>query len=450
MKRRTRPTTTTRRRLLQALGMGAVAAPWVPWLPSAADGGPSPRRLLVVHFAHGVAQDRWRPSGPDRGSIGEAPWSPGESLVGLAGFRDRLVQVEGLANTVGRAQVGDVHNVALGTLLTATALAADQGAGGHYLPGGPSLDQRVGEQLVAAAGSDAPPYTALQFGVRTQGFALAAADRGVPLRADDDPGAVYRRLFGELALDPDARAALQAARADAREHARRRLDALGAGLGAEDRRALERHATALDALEARVAQAHVPPSTCVLPLEPTAVDHPSHPDDLDVPTLVDATQDLVVASLACDLTRVATVQWGSSGNDGLRHAWQGIDADYHSVAHLANGDDPVAHGQLAASNRWYVERFAALLAALDAVDEGDGTLLDHTTCVLLSGLSVVHDMGALPVVVVGGGIAGDRAVTYDDASITGLWLALAQHVGAMGLESFGDPDHDHGPLTGLW
>ena len=144
------------------------------------------------------------------------------------------------------------------------------------------------------------------------------------------------------------------------------------------------------------------------------------------------------------------MQWGSSGNDGLRHAWQGIDADYHSVAHLANGEDPVAHGQLAASNRWYVEQFAALLAALDAIDEGNGTLLDHTTCVLLSGLSVVHDMGELPVVVVGGGGAGDRTVAYDDASITGLWLALARRVGADGLEHFGDPDHDHGPLTGLW
>jgi hypothetical protein len=444
----TRPMT-TRRRLLRALGMGAVAAPWVPWLPSAADGGPSPRRLLVVHFAHGVARDRWRPSSGG-GGTGEVPWSPGESLVALTGFRDRLVQIEGLANAVGRAQVGDVHNVALGTLLTATALAADQGAGGHYLPGGPSFDQRVGELLVAGAGAEAPPYASLQFGVRTQGFALAAADRGVPLRADDDPGAVYRRLFGELALDPDARAERQAARSEARDHARRRLDTLRVGLGAQDRDALDRHAAALDALEARVAQARTPPPTCVLPVEPTPIDHPSLPDDLDVPTLVEATQDLVVAALACDMTRVATVQWGSSGNDGLRHAWQGIDADYHSVAHLANGEDPVAHGQLAASNRWYVEQFAALLAALDAIDEGDGTLLDHTTCVLLSGLSVVHDMGELPVVVVGGGGAGDRTVAYDDASITGLWLALAQRVGADDLEHFGDPDHDLGPLTGLW
>lgn len=433
-----------RRGFLGALGMGAVAAPWVPLLPSHAETDGAPRRLLVVHFAHGVARDRWH-----GGSADGATWALGETLQPLAPFVDRLVQLDGLVNAVGRAGVGDVHNIALGTLLTATALATDQGAGGHYLPGGPSIDRRIGEHLVADAGADAPPHASLHLGVRTQGFAMSAADREVPLRADDDPASVYRRLFGELALDPGARAEQIAARLAARTWARRRLDALTTTLGADDRDKLERHRAAIDAIEAREQTMRPLPPTCLLPSAPAPIEHAASPANDDVPDLVDAQTALVAAAFACDATRVATVQWGSSGNDGLRHVWQGIDADYHSVAHLANGEDAVAHAQLAATNRWYVERFAALLGALDDIDEGDGTVLDHTTCVLLSGLSVVHDMTELPIVLVGGGLTGNRRSVHDGASLTGLWLALAHHLGVATLTSFGDPEYDQGPLPDL-
>ncbi len=433
----------SRRQFLRTLGLGAAAAPWIPLLPSHAGADGSPRRLLIVHFAHGVALDRWRPQG------NASAWSLGESLAPLQPFADRLVQLEGLVNAVGRAQIGDVHNIALGTLLTATALATDQGAGGHYLPGGPSIDRRIAERLAASAGRTAPLYRALHFGVRTQGFALSAEDRNLPLRADDDPAAAYARVFGELALDPDQREALTVARGEARDWARRRIDALSKDLGVEDREKLERHRAAIDVLEARALVDRPLPSSCVMPSPPPVIDAASHPANADVPALVDATNGLVAAALACDLTRVVTLQWGSSGNDGLRHTWQGIDADYHSVAHLANGEDQVAHEQFAASNRWYVERFAALVAALDAVDEGDGTLLDHTTCVLLSGLSVVHDLSNLPVVIVGGGLEGNRWLQHDGESLTGLWLALAGHLGAGDIETFGDPEYDQGPLAGL-
>lgn len=430
----------TRREMLRALGLGAAIAPWLPRLPSHAAPGGSPRRLLVVHFAHGVAADRWRPQGtPD-------DWSLGSTLQPLTPYLDRLTQIDGLVNAAGRDQIGDVHNIALGTLMTATGLAADQGAGGHYLPGGPSIDQRIAQAI--AAGDDAPPHASLQLGVRTQGFAIAAADRDVPLRADDDPSRAYARIFGELALDPAARAAVVAARTEARDLARRRLDALMLSLGTDDRATLERHRAALDAIEARESADHPLPETCVLPAVPDAVEHAPTPDADDVPTLVEATNDLVVAALACDLTRVATVQWGSSGNDGLRHTWQGIDADYHSVAHLANGEDPVAHEQLAQMNAWYVEQFAALLGALDAIDEGDGTLLDHTTCVLMSGLSIVHDMTDLPIVIVGGGLEGNRWLHTNGASITGLLRALALHMG-VDTGAFGDPAYDEGVLPGL-
>lgn len=432
----------SRRAFVRSLGLGAAALPWLPLLPShAADAAP-PRRVVFVHFAHGVAVDQWRPA--VRG--GSLMLSP--SLMPLEAFRDRLTVIEGLDNAVGADQLGDVHNIALGTLLTAMPLATDQGPGGHYLPGGPSIDAVIGRRLAEDAGPDASAHRTMHFGVRSQGFALAAADRELPLRAEDDPAQMYARIFGELALDPEARARRQADRAEIRSFVREQLGSLGPTLPAEDRDKLARHDEAVQAIEARAAQGHEPPVSCVLPDPSPEIPDAPLPDNDDVPALVTAQEDLLVAALACDLTRVATVQWGSSGNDGLRHTWQGIDVDYHSIAHLANGEDPVAHQQLADMNRWYAQQVASLLAKLDGVDEGDGTLLDHTTVVFLSGLSVVHAMTDLPVVIAGGGIAGDRRLDAAGAPCAALWRALAEHM-AVELEGFGDPDYDVGVLSGL-
>ncbi|MEM6990335.1 MAG: DUF1552 domain-containing protein [Myxococcota bacterium] len=433
---------TTRRQLLRSLGLGAAAAPFIPLLPSHAGVEAPPRRVVVVHFGHGVAYDRWLPPGPD------TALQPSPILDPLAAFLDRTVVLSGLANAAGREETGDVHNIGLGTLLTSTGLAADQGAGGHYLPGGPSIDRVIGDGLVAQTGG-ALAHPALHFGVRSEGFAIAAQDRGVPIRAEDDPLAHYERVFGELALDPAARAAADKRRADLRRFVKERVDTLAPGMPTEDRDALERHRDAVATLEQRVAMQQPPPDTCVLPEAPSAIDAPATPANDDIPTLIAQTNALVTASLACDRTRVATVQWGSSGNDGLRHVWQGIDTDYHSIAHLANGRDPTAHEQLAAMNTWYSEQLADLAARLDAVDEGDGTLLDHTVLVFLSSFSVVHDMANLPIVLVGGGLAGARHLRFDGESVTGLWLSLAHHLGLDELTAFGDPSADDGPLAGV-
>lgn len=423
----------SRRSALAALATGALA----PWLPDTrAHGSAAPRRLLLVHFAHGVAADRWRP-------LAGRGWTPGETLQPLAPWADRVTQIVGLANHAGRAQIGDIHNIAMGTLTTSTGLATDAGPGGHYLPGGPSFDRVIAEQLARA--DDAPPHASLHFGVRTLGFAMSAAAEGAPLRADDDPQAAFAAIYGELALSPEARAAAVARRSSARAWADARLDALGSLLPASDQPQLDAHRAAIAAIAARDGRDVVLPPSCALPPSPAAIATPRTPANEDVPAVVDAIDDFVVAALGCDLSRVVTVQWGSSGNDGLRHVWQGIDADYHSTAHLANGGDPIAHEQHASATRWYVERFAGLLDRLAAIPEGDATVLDHTTCVLVSGVSVVHDLRDLPVVVVGGGVPGGRVIDGDDASITALWRGLAAHMG-VDLGEFGAPAFDAAPL----
>ncbi|MCH9688082.1 MAG: DUF1552 domain-containing protein [Deltaproteobacteria bacterium] len=429
-----------RRTLLRAMGLGAVAAPWIPWLPVTARADAIAKRVVFVHFAHGVARDRWSPTASEEGLVLSPLLSP------LAPMADRLVVVEGLDNPSGLALTGDAHNIALGTLMTAMPLAADLGPGGHYLPGGVSIDRRLAPELASREGPT--PWASLHLGVRSQGFALSAADAGHPVRAEDDPTAAFERLFGEWALPPALGSHRAAQRTRARDVVRGRLDALRQVLPGDDRQHLDDHLHAMEALQARLNASALPPEGCVVPSAPAPVPHAALPLDADVPTLVQAQTELAVRALACDLTRVVTVQWGSSGNDGLRHVWQGIDDDFHATAHLANGQDAQAHEHLAAMNTWTMEQLAELLGQLAAVPQGDGSLLDHTVVVALSSLSVGHHMGDLPVVLAGGGLTGGRTVQASGQPLAALWLALAEHLGVP-LASFGDPAYDVGPLTGL-
>ncbi len=430
-----------RRAWLSTLGLGAVALPWIPWSPTHAGTLAVPRRVMFVHFAHGVARDRWSPTMTPQGLVLSPILSP------LSPLSERLVVVEGLDNPAGLADAGDVHNIAMGTLLTATGLEADLGPGGHYLPGGISIDQRLAPHL-AGQTEPAPPWPSLHLGVRSQGFALSALEAGHPLRAKDDPRAVFEQLFGALALSPAQREHGRTQRAQARDFVRRRLDALALELPADDAQMLEHHRAAIEQLAARLDAMGSPPASCVVPAVPPDIRAPSTPADEDVPTLVQAQTELAVRALACDLTRVVTVQWGSSGNDGLRHVWQGIDDDFHAIAHLANDQDPQAHLNLERMNTWTMAQLAELLHQLDAVPQGEGTLLDHTLVVCLSGLSVGHHMGDLPIVLAGGGLTGGRHLLYDGAPTAALWRALAEHLGVP-LSSFGDPAYDVGPLAGL-
>ena len=75
------------------------------------------------------------------------------------------------------------------------------------------------------------------------------------------------------------------------------------------------------------------------------------------------------------------------------------------------------------------------MAKLDAIDEGEGTLLDHMIFTLGSGLSsgALHVCTDLPTVIAGrggGAITTNRHLkSADGTPIANLWLSIAQIMG---------------------
>ncbi len=100
--------------------------------------------------------------------------------------------------------------------------------------------------------------------------------------------------------------------------------------------------------------------------------------------------------------------------------------------------EPPTPAAVFAHQRWHVERFAGLLDRLQAIDEGDGSVLDHSSVVLAAAMSDgnAHSPHDLPIVIAGGGHPTGRIVSPKDTPLCRLWLALMRRMG-VAAERFG-------------
>jgi hypothetical protein len=115
----------------------------------------------------------------------------------------------------------------------------------------------------------------------------------------------------------------------------------------------------------------------------------------DIPVLY----DLMALALQTDSTRIATLEIAG----GFEAAVLGVRKEYHSLSH---------HGQVQESidllvklERYQTEQFARFLGKMKAIEDGDGSLLDHTMVLFGSGMGNgnAHTNLNLPVVLAGGG-----------------------------------------------
>jgi hypothetical protein len=168
--------------------------------------------------------------------------------------------------------------------------------------------------------------------------------------------------------------------------------------------------------------------------------------------------DMLSMAFACDITRVATLQWSASTNNRpypfLSYNGQPIVDDEHILGHQPDTDVD-AWGKLRVIRRWYSDQLAYLLGKLDAVPEGEGTMLDNTLVVLGSELSRgnTHSHMDAPFIIAGGAgaFAMNRSLDFSGGDVSHNNLLVAM-LNAMGVDAseFGDPTFCNRPLTELW
>lgn len=446
--------TTSRRELLAALG----AAGLVPLLPSAARAQAAPRRLVVFYTPNGTVGPQWRPKGT------ETAFTLGRILAPLEPHRAKLLVLGGLNMALADSGFGSHHTRGIGGLLTGRPILM-----GRFESAGPptagwaagiSLDQHIAK--VAGASTR---FRSLELGVRV----IDAEVRGrvsylgpsQPVPPMESPYDAFDRLFagtrppvgggggGEMGLDR-----LRIERKSVLDFVQLELASVRRSLGTDDRPRLDAHVESLRDIERRLSPPQAPPvAGCAAPAPGARMDLTASEN---MPAIGRLQMDLLVGALACDHTRVATLQW-TSAESNQTFPWLGINGQHHVISHAGDGDAGALEN-LTRINTWYAEQLRYLLDKLAAVREGERTLLDNTVVLWMNevGKGNNHAHRDLPFLLAGscgGHFRTGRFVDFMAGGASGrphndLLVSLAN---AMGLPDklFGDPAHCTGPLPGL-
>ncbi|MCX7389891.1 MAG: DUF1552 domain-containing protein [Planctomycetota bacterium] len=433
----------SRRRFLQECGISAAVLPFVGNLSSFAGtiSGLTKKRLLIVFSPDGVVKDLFWPK--QEGKLESLP----PILAPLESFRDRMLVLKGVCDKV-RGD-GDGHMRGMGCLLTGTELFPGNIQGGSDTPAGwssgPSIDQEIKNYLQSRE-ETRTRFGSLEFGVLVPDRAdtwtrMVYAGPNKPVAPIDDPYQMFAKLYGRLNDQESVKSVLDDIRED--------LARIASVLPAEDRRLLEEHTSLVRDLEKELTQ------------NVAANSHPEPKIELGVlqdndqmPKISRMQIELVVASLAADFTRVATLQFTNSVGQA-RMKWLGVDEGQHDLSHEPNSNG-IAQEKLVKINAWYAGEVAHLARRLAETPEpgNDGSLLDHTTIVWTNELGEgnSHTLDDIPWVLVGSGLGftTGRAMQFQNLPHNRLLLSLAHAMGHLELNRFGNPDYCiDGPLTGL-
>jgi hypothetical protein len=444
------PAPLSRRDLLRRLGVGAGVLPFLGNLPSLAAAAGPKRRLVIVFSPDGVVKKNFWPTlaGPfvTPGPV-VVPAELPESLRPLEPFRDRLLMLKGVNDKVQGD--GDRHMRGMGCLLTGIELFPGNIQGGSDTPAGwasgHSIDQEIARFLQASPDT-ATRFGSLEFGVLVPPRAdtwtrMVYAGPNKPVAPVADPYQMFHRLYGRLKDRESMQSVLDEVRED--------LAAVAAAVPAEDRRILEEHTALVREFERELAEQERESSHPVPALEPGVV-----AQNDQMPRISRMQTELLVAALAADFTRVATLQYTNSVGQA-RMQWLGVEEGQHDLSHEPNGNEK-AQEKLTKINAWYAGEIAHLAKRLAETPEpgGDGSLLDHTTILWTNELGEgnSHSLDDIPWLMVGGGLGftGGRMLDFKGVPHNRLLLSLAHAMGHTGLERFGNPDYcGAGPLTGL-
>ena len=433
----------SRRRFLQECGISAAVLPFLGNLSSFAGtiSGLTKKRLLIVFSPDGIVKDLFWPK--QEGKLESLP----PILAPLESFRDRMLVLKGVCDKV-RGD-GDGHMRGMGCLLTGTELFPGNIQGGSDTPAGwssgPSIDQEIKNYLQSRE-ETRTRFGSLEFGVLVPDRAdtwtrMVYAGPNKPVAPIDDQYQMFAKLYGRRNDQESVKSVLDDIRED--------LARIASVLPAEDRRLLEEHTSLVRDLEKELTQnvavnSHPEPKMELGVLQ----------DNDQMPKISRMQIELVVASLAADFTRVATLQFTNSVGQA-RMKWLGIDEGQHDLSHEPNSNG-IAQEKLVKINAWYAGEVAHLARRLAETPEpgNDGSLLDHTTIVWTNELGEgnSHTLDDIPWVLVGSGLGftTGRAMQFQNLPHNRLLLSLAHAMGHLELNRFGNPDYCiDGPLTGL-
>ena len=378
------------------------------------------RRLGFIYFPLGVDRDRWRPGGEG------SDYDASEALAPLAAHRDKFVVLTGLSSDPDRSKSG-FHDRAMASFMT----GCEPTKGKVHV--GISVDQVAARTLGKETQFASLELTTEETG-NLPGPVFKTATN--PLPFEKNPRFVFERLFGEGGrIDPEAARRRDASDQSALDAVSDRIAELKADLGTDDRRKLDQYFESIRDVERRIDVAMKRPPPALPPTERP----PGIPD-----SWVDHVKlmfDLQTLAIQADLTRVWTFLYGREATS-MKFPHLDISMGHHEISH--HNFEKYKLDALAKINVNQCELLSYFLTKLDALKEGNTTLLDHSLVMYGSSLSVPtsHSQRDLPILLIGGAagrVAGGRHVVFpgDTTPLTNLYLTMLDKVGVP-TEKLGD------------
>jgi hypothetical protein len=441
----------SRRKVLRGLG-ATLALPlldsMVPALTAQSRTAAAPvTRFGVFYVPNGMSMPYWYPK--TEGPLDALP----PTLRSLDAFKDRVLICGGLDDeSANLVKGGGDHARSAGTFLTCVPYKITSGAD---VSNAVSMDQIAAREL-----SKETQLASLELGIESNAM-LGNCDGGAscaytntiawrtpttPLPIENDPRAVFERMFGTTgSTDPAAR--LERMRRD-----RSILDLVGAELsglervvGPGDQVKLEEYLDAVRDIERRITMAEEQ-NTRELPVVDQPVGVPN-----DYAEHAKLMMDLLALAYQTDLTRISTFMLAREVS-GRAYPEIGVSDSHHPLSH--HQDESAKLERLHQINEYHLQQFAYLVAKLDALPDGDGTMLDSTLFLYGTGISDsnTHFHDDLPIALVGGknaGVKGGRYIRYaEDTPLANLHVTILEKLGVP-VEAFGDSSGRLDRLTGV-
>lgn len=439
-----------RRTLLKGLGTVLGLPLLEGMLPAnglAAESAGPPKRMAFVFVPNGVIVPAWEPKGEG------SDWELSPTLEPLANVKDKICVLSGLAQDNASAKgdgPGD-HARSSAAFLTG---AHPVKTGGVDIKVGQSVDQVAAEKIGTRT-----KLPSLELGTEggrnagqcDSGYSCAYSNNiswktaSTPMAKEINPKLVFERLFGS-ADDRDA----AKGRAKRDEYRKSILDfvnedaaRLKQQLGQTDRRKIDEYFTSVREIEQRIERSRQDDSKRKIPdlALPDRI-----PKQLD--EHLSLMFDLLTLSFQTDTTRVATFMMANEGSN-RSYSMIGVNDGHHHLSHHQNKQDWI--DQLKKIDKYLVGHFAKFLEKLNGIQEGNGTLLDHSMIVYgcAIGDGNRHNHNELPILLAGRGagtISSGRRLSYPkNTPLNNLFLSLLDRMDSS-VDQLGDST---GRLKGL-
>jgi hypothetical protein len=433
----------SRRTLLRGAGGVAIALPFLEAMAprrAAAAAGP-PRRLFNFFTENGVVEREWFPQGEGK------TFTFGQILQPLEPWKKNLILFDGIDTVCGGSNGGGGHQ--RGKTACFTAQSNTNGRA-H----GISVDQLIANQIGTTT-----RFKSLEASVWVKGLLRDGVFFSGPMQVivtEDEPANLFARLFSEPLPTPagpttDPAAAAEAARLRAKkqsiiDHTLSEYRRISGVVGAGDRQRLEAHVEAIRSVERGLsATGGMASASCRKP-EP--------PSGMDFVSAGKAQLDLLALALACDLSRVVSLQWRSSY---VPFSWVNVDIAHHDLSHQQGNAG--ADAKLVRVAQWFAGQVAYLLDRLKSFPDANGTtMLDNTLLYWPNEVATgTHRHTRSPFLMATGNfplpsgkpLETQRFLKYPSGTgHSGLLTVIANMMG-LPITNFGAPEWQKGPLPGV-